>query len=411
MRVTSLFRKLLDVRNLVVKGLEFVGGDLLVDVRPLYRRRTRCGKCGRVAPRYDRQPARRWRSLGVGRTRIYLRYAPWRVSCKQCGVIVQEVPWAAGKSRFTRDFEEFVAYLAQVSTKTHTQKIAGIAWTSVEDIIRRVVARTLDEKRFDGLRNIGVDEFSYRKRHRYLTIVVDHTRRRVIWVREGKTAETLKEFFSELTEEQRASIQCVTMDMAQSYQKAVREALPEARIVFDRFHVQALVSKALETVRRQQLQHLRGTPEGKELFGSRFALLRNPWDLTRKEQEKLSHIQKNNARLFRAYLLKETLAEALDYKQPARGIKALKEWLAWASRSQLKPFVKVARTIRQHLDGIIEYIRTRLSNGFTEGMNNVIRMIARRAFGFHSAGTLASMIFLRCGGVELDPPLPGTHRK
>ena len=203
MRVTSLFRKLLDVRNLVVKGLEFVGGDLLVDVRPLYRRRTRCGKCGRVAPRYDRQPARRWRSLGVGRTRIYLRYAPWRVSCKQCGVIVQEVPWAAGKSRFTRDFEEFVAYLAQVSTKTHTQKIAGIAWTSVEDIIRRVVARTLDEKRFDGLRNIGVDEFSYRKRHRYLTIVVDHTRRRVIWVREGKTAE---ELLALLTEEPSISL-------------------------------------------------------------------------------------------------------------------------------------------------------------------------------------------------------------
>ena len=413
MRVaTSVFRKVLGVRNLVVEGLEFVGEDLFLDVRPLHRRKTRCAKCGQVGPRYDRQPSRCWRSLGLGRTKIFLRYAPWRVDCRKCdGVVVQEVPWAAGKSRFTREFEEYVAYLAQVSTKTHTQKMAGIAWTSVENIIRRVLARTLDGKRFEGLRNIGVDEFSYRKRHRYLTVVVDHARRRVIWVRKGKTTETLKAFFAELTEEQRASIECVTMDMAQSYQKAVREALPEARIVFDRFHVQALVSKALDTVRREQLRDVRGTPEGKELFGSRFAVLKSPWNLTRKEEEKLAHIQKNNASLYRAYLLKETLAKALDYKQPARGVKALKEWLAWASRSRLKPFVKVARTIRQHFDGIVEYLRTRLSNGFTEGTNNVIRMIARRAFGFHSADALSSMIFLRCGGVELDPPLPGTHRK
>ncbi|MBN1459434.1 MAG: transposase [Armatimonadetes bacterium] len=140
--------------------------------------------------------------------------------------------------------------------------------------------------------------------------------------------------------------------------------------------------------------------------GTRFALLKNPWDLTRSESFKLSELQQKNQRLYRAYLLKETLARALDYLQPKRAADTLREWLAWASRSKLQPFVKAARTIRKHFDSIRAYVKGRLTNGFTEGVNNKLRMIARRAFGFGSADALISMLFLNCGGIQLAPPLP-----
>jgi transposase len=321
-------------------------------------------------------------------------------------VRTEQVPWAPLGSRFTGEFEELVAYLAQVTDKTRVTELMGISWTTVGAIVERVVARRLDPARLEGLRRIGVDEFSYRKRHRYLTTVVDHDRRRVVWAAPGRSAETLGAFFEALGEERWAQLECVTMDMAGGYLKAVEERLPGVQIVFDRFHVQRLASDALDEVRREQLREIRGTEEGRELFRSRFALLKNPWNLTRDQKQKLSEVQRTNARLYRAYLLKETLAQALDYKQMWRARRALREWLAWASRSKLAPFVKAARTIREHFDGILAYIQERLTNGIVEGFNNKLRMIARRAYGFHTPPPLIAMLYLCCAGIVLDPPLP-----
>ena len=253
---------------------------------------------------------------------------------------------------------------------------------------------------------IGIDEFSYRKHHRYLTTVVDHDRRRVVWAAPGKSADTLKSFFEELGEDGCARIEAVTMDMSKAYIKAVRESVPHAQIIFDRFHVQRLASDALDEVRRAQVRFVGLSEKGRAIKHSRFALLKNPWNLTRKEKEKLSDLQRTNAPLYRAYLLKETLAQALDYKQPGHARRALEDWLAWASRSKLKPFVKAARTIRKHFDGIVAYFQERLTNGIVEGFNNKLRMIARRAFGFHSSPPLIAMLYLCCGGIQLDPPLP-----
>lgn len=405
MRVTTVVRRLIGVMSLLVQSVAFESSGLVLAVSPRWRR-PRCGGCERRAPGYDRSAPRRWRHLGLGRLRIWLEYAPRRVRCRRCGVRTEQVPWARAGSRFTEDFEELVAYLAQVTDQTRVTELMGISWTTVGAIVERVVARRLDPARLDGLRRIGVDEFSYRKRHRYLTTVVDHDRRRVVWAAAGRSAETLGAFFEALGEERCAKLECVTMDMATGYIKAVEERLPGVQIVFDRFHVQRLASDALDTVRREQLREIRGSEAGQELFRSRFALLKNPWNLTRKERQKLSDVQRTNAPLYRAYLLKETLAQALDYKQPARAERALREWLAWASRSKLPSFVKAARTIRKHFDRILAYVRERLTNGIVEGFNNKLRMIARRAYGFHSPPPLIAMLFLCCGGITLDPPLP-----
>lgn len=405
MRATTVLRRLIGVTELIVDKMLFtIRGELSVTVRPRWRK-PRCGQCGRQAPGYDRRPSRRWQHLPLGRTRIVLSYEPLRVRCRRCGIRVERVPWADHGSRFTKDFEELVAYLAQVTDKTKVTKLTGIAWPTVGSIVDRVVQNRLDPGRLEDLRRIGVDEFSYRKRHRYLTIVVDHERRRVVWAAEGRSAEVLGRFFELLGPERCRQIELATIDMAGGYIKAIREWLPDATIVFDRFHVERLVLDALDEVRRSLVRELQG-PDAKHVKNTRYLLLMNPWRLSPGQQRRLADIQRSHKPLFRAYLLKESFAEALEEEDPHEATAALEHWLAWASRSRLKPFVKAARTVRTHFDGIVAYLHTRCTNALVEGLNTRLRMIARRAYGFHSAEALIAMLFLVCGGIELSPPLP-----
>jgi transposase len=403
-RVTTLLRRLLGVTGVVVEDFAFAEGGLIVMIRPRWSV-PRCGECGFRAPGYDRAAPRRWRHLGIGRLRVWLEYAPRRVECAKCGVKTEKVPWAEHRGRFTRDFEELAAYLAQVTDQTKVTEQLGISWRSVGEAVSRVVARRLDPRRLEGLKRIGVDEFSYRRRHHYLTTVVDHDRRRVVWAAPGRSAETLARFFAELGVERTRSIETITVDMAGGYAKAIEALAPHARVVFDRFHVQRLASDALDEVRRAVVREADAV-EGHAVKQSRYALLKRPWNLERREKEKLRDLQRTNRPLYRAYLLKETLAQALDYRKPGHAARAVGDWLAWASRSKLRPFVTAARTIRKHFQGVVAYFKERLTNGIVEGFNNKLRMIARRAFGFHSPEPLIAMLHLCCGGIRLDPPLP-----
>lgn len=236
MRVTSLLRNLVNIANVVVRGWRWSADGLEIEVAPRWRK-PRCGRCGKVAPGYDRRPSRRWRHSNWGRCLVWLAYARARVECARCGVTLELVPWASGASRSTVVFEEMVAYLAQVTDRTQVSKLMGIAWETATSIVERVVESRMTPERFEGLTSIGVDEFSYRKRHRYVTVVVDHVRRRVVWAGEGRSAATLKQFFELLGPERCAAITTATIDMSAGFQKAIREALPNAEVVFDRFHV------------------------------------------------------------------------------------------------------------------------------------------------------------------------------
>jgi len=407
MRVTTLFRRLLGVTGLRVIDVFFqTDGKLTAEVAPSWRL-PRCGRCGRRGPIYDRHRLRWWTHLPFGATPVRLAYAARRVDCPRCGVRTEKVPWGEAASRFTTAFEEMVAYLAQITDKTRVARQMGISWPTVGAIVTRVVARHLQPERLASLRWIGIDEFSFRKRHRYLTVVVDHQRRRIVWAAEGRKAETLDAFFKLLGPEGCAAIELVSIDLAASYHKAAKENLPKAEIVFDRFHVQRLASDALDEVRRELVRELADFPDqATTVKNTRWALLRRTSSLNREERERLSSVQKTNRPLYRAYLLNATLARALDYLQPKRAREALQDWMDWASRSRLRPFVRAARTIRAHLPGILAYIRWRLTNGLVEGLNAKARMIVRRAYGYHSADALIAMLFLTCGGIQLNPALP-----
>ena len=227
-----------------------------------------------------------------------------------------------------------------------------------------------------------------------------------MWAAEGKNAATLLTFFEALGEERCAARVVVTMDMSEASITAVQQQVPTAQIVFDRFHVQQLVSAALDETRRTEWRRLRGidAEAAKSVKGRRWPLLKNPWNLTRTQAQRLSTLPHDNSRLYRASLLKETFADILNRRQPNVVKATLQEWLSWASRSRLPGFVTVARTIRRHLDDIVAYIRWGVTNGIVEGLHNKIRVITRRAVGFHSAAAVIGMIMLCCTNLELHPP-------
>jgi len=415
-RVTTLLRKLIGIAGLRVVGLSVDTGALVAEVRPTWRE-PRCGRCGRRPPGQRpggasvASPGRRWRHLDLAGVRLFLSYDVRWVYCPTCGRNVEQVPWSSTtESRYTDSFEEHVAYLAQRTDKTAVRTMLRIAWESVGRCIERVVSRLRPEEPLSGLTAIGVDELSYRKQHHYLTLVTDHVNRRIVWGKQGRTAETLEAFFEELGAEGREQLQLVSMDMSAGYKKALREneELEHVQVVFDRFHVQQLASKALDETRREEWNRLRQehgkkSQEAKVFKGLRWTLLRDSLTLSEAQQVRIAELQRDNKRLYRAYLLKEELGDILDRRQPNVVRELLTKWCSWASRSRLPAFVRTGKTIRDHMDGIVAYVRHRITNGLVEGLNNKARLLTRRAYGFHSAEAVIALIELCCSGLVLHP--------
>lgn len=407
MRATTVLRILarLNAQSTHVTGFEIDEESKLLTlyVRPTTQK-PRCGVCGGVAhAAYDRH-VRVWRHTDLGELRVELCYDIRRADCAEHGPTAEWVPWAAHGAWHTLDFEDLTGYCAQQMSATHVGNLMRVSWRTVGKIVRRLLARKMPGDRLDGLRRIGIDELSYRKHHEYVTVVVDHDRRCVVWTAPGKNAETAAKFFAELGAERTAQLEVVTMDMSAAYISAVQAAAPHAQIVFDRFHVQRLAHDALDEVRRTLAHELRATGGDDEaLKNIRYQLHKRPWNLSLDEKSRLADAVFSNGGLLRAHLLKETLAAILDGTDPTTAEKRLGEWCDWAARSQLAPFVRVGRTIRKHTASIVAYIRTKLNNGRTEGLNGKIRVITRRAFGFHCVSSLIAYITLCCGGLTLSP--------
>lgn len=399
MRDATIFERLLHLQGLKIRAVSAEPERLVVFAERRFERLT-CPRCGRRSRARESEKLRRWRHLGFWGYEVLIEAPIRRFRCRPCDAVVTEaVPWARHGSDFTQSFEDAVARLAQQMNRTAVSEFTGLAWVTVGNIGARVVAEKLDAERFRTLRRLAVDEISFRKRHRYLTVVTDHDTRRIIWVGEGKSAEALDAFFQLIGPEACAGISLVTMDMSAAFEKAVRDRLPNAKIVFDHFHLVKLANTAVDEVRRT-LMRTAPNPEARAAIkGTRWPLLHGTEALSEKDAAALAFIRPNSA-LGRAWLLKEHLCDILkgrfhDYRS------ALKDWVAWASRSKLRPFVKLARTVRSHFEGIAAFLDERIANGLAEGMNNKIRLLSHRAFGFHSAQPLIATIYLCCAGITL----------
>lgn len=400
MRATTVLNTLLDLEGVVVTGVRRHDDELRVAVR-LRRTRLLCPveDCGySTAARFDTRPeASRWRSLDLGACRTVVTAQLRRLECPDHGVLVEQVPFARHRVRFTRDFEDLVAWCASKMDKTAVTRLLRIAWPTVGAIVDRVVADGLDPDRLDGLVAIGADEISWKKHHNYLTVVVDHASGDVIWTGEGKDTAALDAFFAELGPERAAKLEAISLDMGRAYPKSVakKDHAPQAEICWDPFHVVKLGTDALNVVRREHWNRLRADAPAdvaRRFKGARWALLRNPDDLTDRQADTLAAIRRTGGAVWRAYKGKESLRAIFAGDLPEAEVATLLDrWCAWAQRSRLPAFVKLGRTIRTHRHGILAAIRLGLSNGRVEGRNATIRLITRRAFGFHTAKAAAAL--------------------
>jgi transposase len=384
-------------------------GEVIVAVRPSFRERDRCGECRRRCGRYDQgEGRRRWRALDLGSTFCFLEADAPRVSCRRHGVVVAAVPWARHQARFTRAFEDQVAWLACNCSKTAVAELMRVAWRSVRGILERVADEARrDVDLLDGLKRIGIDEISHKKGQKYLTVVVDHHTGRLVWAAAGRDRKTVLAFFDALGEDRCKQLELVSCDMASWISGPVAERCPNAVRCVDPFHVIQLATDALDVVRREVWNEARrqGNMElARDLKGARFAVWKNPENLTDRQQAKLAGIQKTNGPLYRAYLLKEQLRQIYRVKNAEQAEQLLEQWLAWARRSRLPSFVKLAGTITAQRDGILSAVKNGLSNARIEQMNTQIRLLARQAFGFHSPRPLIALAMLKLAG--LCPPLP-----
>jgi len=385
-------------------NVEFSADAVVVGVR-LRSRRLRCPRCEfTTRSRYDtRAESSTWRHLDLGAWRLRVRADLRRLCCPVHGVITQGVPFARPGSRFTRDFEDLVGWLATAMDKTALARLVRVDWDTTGRIIERVVADRLDPDRLQRLFQVGVDEVSWRKGHSYLTLVSNHGTGKFVWGRAGKDAATLDHFFDDLGDRAEA-IQAVSMDMSPAFRKSVTTHAGNAVICYDPFHVVALATAALDKVRRQVWQDLRKLPDqdtARRFKGARWVLLRNPRDLTDKQAATLRKLKRRGGDLWRAYSLKEALRAVFAGDLNEADVGALLDrFCSKASRSHLAPFLTVARTVRQQRAGILAAIRLGINNARHEGLNRRVRLIVNRAYGFHSANAALALIMLTLGPID-----------
>jgi transposase len=414
-RASSLWAQIVGVQNAVVEGVEFdeVDDALIISVRPVNRERSRCGVCRRRCPGYDLGAGRRrWRTVDVGLVMAFVEAATPRVRCASHGVVVSAVPWARHGAGHTRCFDDQVAWLVRNMSKTAVAQLLRTSWRTVGAIVTRVVAdldaqaNGKDQDRLAGVRRIDIDEISYKRGHKYLMVVVDHDRGRLLWAGDGRTKKTLAGFFDLLGEQRCAQIELVSADGADLIADLVALRCPNAKLCLDPFHVVSWATDALDQVRRDMWRRAKASGQRaltRELGRARYALLKNPNNLTARQQATLAWIEQTNQPLNRAHLLKEQLRVVFAPGGPER-IALLDTWLRWASRCRIPPFVELARRIRRYRDDIANTLTYRLANARVEAVNTRIRLLTRIAFGFKSADALIALVMLHLGGYDLTLP-------
>jgi transposase len=400
--IETFLRKQLKLKAHTVTKAEETERYMIVHIDRLGRRLLRCGVCRqRCRKVHSVRKAREWRDLSMRKLPLRLRYRPRRVECPRCGLRVEDFPWAEPWARVSTALSNAVARLARELSWQGTARQYELNWKSVATIVKRAVKYGLRHRKRPPVHVIGIDEVSRRKGQVYLTVVYDLERRVLLWVGDERTEEAVRPFFTkEMGPRRCRTLQVVCMDMWAAYANLVREHAPNAQILFDRFHIVKHLHEAVDTVRRDLWRRL--TYKERTTFkGTRWLLLKNPWNLTGNQKERLSTLVQWNTPLVRAWYLKEAFQLFWTYKQPWRAEQHLTKWIHSAMRSKLEPFKKFGQMLRSHLDGILPWTKTRVSNGAVEGMNNKIKSISHRSFGFRTAENFIAAIYHCCAQLPL----------
>ena len=356
----------------------------VIRLEPVRERRRCCSGCGRFTTAIHDLEERRVRDLPVFEHAVELIVPRVRVACERCGPKLELLPWLDAYARVTRRLADSVSRLCQVASILHVARHYGLDWKTVKELDRACLERTLGPVDLDGIEVIAIDEFAIQKGHRYATVIVEPTRKRVLWVGRGRGREDVRPFFEQLGPERCARLKAAVMDMNAGYELEVRRHCKNAVVVFDLFHVIAKYGReVIDRVRVDRANELRNDRRNRKVVkGARWLLLKNRDSLRPGEDVTLDELLAANHALFVVYVLRDALKELWQHRQTHRAARAWKSWYRKALRSGIEPLRRFARALRPYLPGILAHCRYPLGTNLIEGINNRIKVIKRMAYGF-----------------------------
>ncbi len=358
------------------------------ELHPRANSRGICSGCGRRSPGYDTLPTRRFEFIPMWGIKVFFVYAPRRVSCPDCGIRVERMPWVAGKHQLTETYAWFLAGWARRLSWSEVADAFRTTWDHVFTSVEMAVAWGRMHQELSGIEAIGVDEIAWQRGHKYLTLVyqIDESCRRLLWIGQDRKTKTLLRFFRWLGKERTGELRFICSDMWKPYLKVIAKKAGHALHILDRFHIMAQMSKAIDKVRAEEARKLKREGYEPVLTNSRWLLLKRPENLTAKQETKLAELLRYNLKTVRSYLLKEEFQQFWSYSSPYWAGEFLDRWCTKTMRSKIEPMKKMARQLRRHRPLLLNWFRAKgqFSSGIVEGFNNKAKLTTRKSYGFRT---------------------------
>jgi transposase len=374
----------------------------------------RCSRCLKPASGYDRLRARRWLHEPVWGIPVYFYYTPRRVKCAEHGVVVEHMPWNVGKRPYTRPMMCFLAHWARRLSWRETARCFQTSWEAVYRSVQWFVQWGLAHRKLEGVTALGLDEIHWGQGKRsaaFLTVIyqIDSGCRRLLWVGPKRTQATLKRGLQALGPEVVKGLKFVCSDMWKPYLQVIAKQANQAVHVLDRFHITQHLNKAVDEVRRGESSRLRaaGKAKAEQLKRMRWKLLRRGRLVRGRTREKLLRLFWSKLATGRAWQLKESFEDFWRYRHLTWARTFLEVWCARAMRSRLEPMRRVARMLRAHEELILNWFRAKgeISSGAVEGLNNKIRVVTRRSYGFRTYKAMEVALYHTLGRLPEPPPI------
>ncbi len=414
MLLKTILNRVEKFKSFVYKKVELIdnadGVRIDVHIEPRRNGRPVCSGCKEIGPCYDHLPSRRFQYVPLWGIAVFFIYAMRRVNCPNCGVKVEAVPWGDGKSQLTTTFSWFLATWAKRLCWKETALAFNTTWEKVFRSVKHAVLWGLAHRDTNEIEAIGVDEVQWKRGHKYLTLVyqINDGAKRLLWIAQDRTEESLRRFFRILTDQTRQGIRFAASDMWQPYLKVIQEQAGDAIHVLDRFHIMSTMNKAIDQVRREETNQLKADGYEPVLKHSRWALLKRKENLTDKQTVKLSELLQYNLRSVKAHLLREDFQQFWEYTSPYWAGVFLDQWCTRTMRSGLEPMKRVARSLRSHRELILNWFRAEgvISSGIVEGFNTKVKLTVRKSYGFRTPEAAEIALYHTLGNLP-EPEL--TH--
>lgn len=392
----KLIRSIYSFLIFFLNGYTIISEDTVIIHLKRRRKSTICPQCNRKVKFNSEHRERYVRDLDLGPYRAYIHFIQYRIKCR-CGYHrYEEFDFIRKKQRCTIRFEKYVAMLCEKMNIKDVSEVTGLDWKTIKRIDKYYIKKNIAplDKIFPT--KLGVDEVAYEKGHKYLTIVRDLDLGKVIWIGLARKEKTLDKFFVELGEEKTKNIELFVSDMWDPYIASIKKNCPRVEIVFDKFHVLKKINDALDKVRRKEFAQA-DDKERKEMLHKRFLILARSKNLKPEKKDDLKFLMKKNRRLYKAYLLKEQIADIFNEDNENDAYWRIIDWMENVRKSKIEELIKCLKTISRYFYGIYNYFKYKVTNAQSEGFNTKVNIIKRRAYGFSDLEYFKLKIFQSCG--------------